>query len=337
MADLQTRYMGLTLKSPIIVGASALTSDMKSLGQIEQAGAGAVVIKSLFEEQVMMDALRFDDEAHRNDIQNPEMATTMPNVMHAGPQQHLLWVRKAKETLRIPVIGSLNAINLETWLDYAKRLEDTGVDGLECNLYASPRDAGRSGAGVEAEQVDLVRRLKETVRLPLSVKLSPYYANPLNVIRQFDEAGVAAVVTFNRLFEPDIDVAAERAISPFNLSQGTDYRLPLRYAGLLEGTIRADICASTGIATGEHVVKMLLAGAHAVQVVSVLYQNGVSHVGKMAQELGQWMDGKGYRTLADFRGKLSRRHVGDPWVYTRGQYIRALMSSARDLARLVVR
>jgi dihydroorotate dehydrogenase (fumarate) len=238
-----------------------------------------------------------------------------------------MWVRKTKEEIDIPVIASLNAVNRDTWIDYARKLEQTGVDALECNLYASPIDPGKGGAAVEDEQVATVREIKKAVSIPVSVKLSFFYTNPLNVIRRMAEAGADAFVLFNRLFEPDLDLDEEKHISPFNFSNETDYRLPLRYAGLLEGTIRADVCCSSGIFSGATVAKTILAGAAAVQAVSAVFSRGYGHVGTMLRELADWMEAKGYGALGDFRGKLSKRNSGDPWAYTRGQYARLLMSS----------
>jgi dihydroorotate dehydrogenase (fumarate) len=253
------------------------------------------------------------------------MITVHPNVQHAGPAEHLMWVREAKRAVQIPVVASLNAVNNATWIEYAKRLEQTGVDGLECNLFASPRDPAKVGAAIENEQIDLIARLKETVALPISVKLGVFYSQPLNVIHRMSAAGAAAFVLFNRFMEPDIDIAQEELIAAFNLSHDTDYRLPLRYAGLLEGTISADICGSTGIFTGAHVIKMILAGANAVQTVSAVFRHGFGHIQTMLGDMAQWMDGRGYKSLADFRGKLSKRTLGLPWAYGRAQYARLLM------------
>jgi len=237
-----------------------------------------------------------------------------------------MWVRKAKQAVQIPVIASLNAINRDTWLEYAKKLEDTGVDGLECCFVATPNDPDRTASQIEDEQVELVSQLKAAVKIPLAVKLGYFYTNPLRVIRRMDQAGAAGVVLFNRLLEPDIDIAAGKNTSPFNLSHETDYRLPLRYAGLLEGAIHADICCSTGIYDGETVAKALLAGAQTVQIASALFRNGPGHVQTLMRDLEQWMTAKHYQTLADFRGKLSQRHVPDPWAYTRAQYVRLLVN-----------
>jgi len=318
-------YMGIPLRNPLIVGASPLTANLDSIKRIEAMGAGALVTHSLFEEQIQLERFEFDEALHREDCRYAEMITVFPNLEHGGPKEHLMWVKKAKEAVGIPVIASLNAVNWDTWLDYARLLEETGVDGLECNLFASPKDMRQEGVAIEIEQIELIRTLRKTVAIPVSVKLSFCYTNPLNFIHRMDEAGASAFVLFNRLFEPDIDITQERNILPLNLSNESDYRLPLRYAGLLEGTLHADLCSSTGVFTGEDMVKMILAGATSVQTVSALLRHRCTHIQTLLQHLEAWMDQRGYSTLSSFRGKLSRRHSADPWAYTRAQYVKLLM------------
>jgi dihydroorotate dehydrogenase (fumarate) len=298
---------------------------MDSIKRIEAMGAGALVTYSLFEEQIQLERFEFDEAVHKEDGRTAEAISFSPNLEQKGPLEHLMWVKKAKQAVSIPVIASLNAVNRATWIEYAKRLEETGVDGLECNLFASPNDPQREGAAIEEEQIALIEELKNTLSIPLSVKLSFFYTNPLNVIHRMDKAGVAAFVLFNRLLEPDIDTDAEKSCHTISLSHATDYRLPLRYTGLLEGTIKADICASTGIYSGEDMVKMILAGATAVQTVSALLRNTCSHIPVLLKHLEDWMDRRGYGTLSAFRGKLSSRHSSDPWAYTRDQYVKLLM------------
>ena len=327
MADLSTKYMGLTLKNPLIVGASALTANMASIRQIGKAGAGALVTKSLFEEEIQLEHFKFDEDLEKGNYRYSEMITLRPNLKFAGPDEHIMWVRKAREAVNIPVIASLNAVNKKTWLQYARQLEASGADALECNLFASPKEIQKKGADIEKEQIALVRELKKTVSIPVGVKLSFFYSNIGNVVRQMDQAGADGFVLFNRLFEPDIDINAEKHLNPFNFSHGTDYRLPLRHTGLLEGMIKADICCSSGIFTGEDVVKMILAGAAAVQTVTAMYERGYGHIQKMLNEMQAWMDRKGYRTLADFRGKLSKRRSSSPWAYNHAQYAKLLMNS----------
>jgi dihydroorotate dehydrogenase (fumarate) len=310
-----------------------MTANLDSIKQIEEMGAGALVTRSLFEEQIQLERFEFDEALHKEDCRNAEMITVSPNIEYLLPHEHLSWVKRAKQAVNIPVIASLNAVNKDTWIEYAKLLEKTGVDALECNLFASPKESQHEGAAIELEQIELIKELVKTISIPISVKLSFSYTNPLNVIERMDAAGASAFVLFNRLFEPDIDAKQETRIYPINLSHATDHRLPLRYAGLLEGTIKADICSSTGISTGEDVAKMILAGATAVQTVSTLLRHKITHIRSLLKELSEWMEVHEYSTLAAFQGTLSRRHSADPWAYTRAQYVKLMMSSPEILSK----
>jgi dihydroorotate dehydrogenase (fumarate) len=325
MASLKTVYMGIELKNPVIVGASSLTDRMDTIHQLEESGAGALVLASIFEEQIQLERFKLEEELEKFDNLYAEMADVFPNLEHAGAEEHLTWVRKAKESVRIPVIASLNAVIRETWVEYARQLQDTGVDGLELNFFATPSDFNTEGAQVEAEQLRTLQDVKKAITVPISVKLSIQYTNPLNFIKKLDEVGVNAFVLFNRFFQPDIAVEKEAHISPWNLSDAKDNRIPLRYAGLLHGNIKGDICCSTGIMQGKDVVKMILAGATCVQCVTTLFENEVGHLRTMVQDMEKWMEGKGYESLDAFRGKMSRKNSTDPWIYTRAQYVKMLL------------
>ncbi len=326
MANLSTRFMGLTLENPIIAGASDLTSNMDSIKRIEQAGAGALVLKSLFEEQVQLERYKLEEDTHAGENLYAEMTSLFPKLEHAGPKEHLMWVKKAKEAVRVPVIASLNAVNPKTWVEYARHLADQGVDALELNFFATPRDFQTTSSQVEEEQLDAVRAIRQSVSIPLAVKLSMFYSNPLHFISQLDAEKVNGLVLFNRLFQPDINADSETMALPFNFSTQADNRLPLRFAGLLHGKVKADVCASTGIMTGRDVVKMILAGAVTVQVVTSLYRNGVKSLSGMREELDRWMESKSYAGLDSFRGKLSAQNSEDPWAYTRAQYAKMLLN-----------
>jgi dihydroorotate dehydrogenase (fumarate) len=326
MADLQTTYLGLTLKNPLIAGASDLTADIDSIRRIEEAGAGAIVLKSLFEEQIQLERYKLSEELSQGEARYAEMASIFPKLVHAGPKEHLMRVRAAKAAVKVPVIASLNCVSRPTWVEYAEALAGEGVDALELNFFAVPRDSEVSGSRVEEEQLEAVRAVKAAVKIPVAVKLSPFYANPLNFISRLDREGVAGFVLFNRLFQPDIDAERESIGLPFNFSHPVDSRLPLRFAGLLFSRVRADVCASTGIMSGTDAARMLLAGATAVQVVTALYRNKVGSLAKMAVDLAAWMDRKGYRKLDDFRGSLSAKNAKESWAYTRAQYARMLLN-----------
>lgn len=324
MANLKTSYMGLALKNPVIAGATTLTCQMTPIQRLEEAGAAALVTCSLFEEEVQLERFRMQEELEMFDNLHPEMTDIFPQLEHAGPTEHLMWVRKTKETVGIPVIASLNCVNPETWVEYAKLTAQTGVDGLELNFYSTPDDVARAGAAIEDEQVQIVREVTSAVQIPVAVKLSVFYTNPLHAIQRLAEAGASGFVLFNRFFEPEIDPDKEENIFVWNLSRPGDYQLPLRFVGLLHGQVH-DLCASTGIFEGKDVAKLILAGANVVQVVSTLFRNGIDHLGVMLDDLENWMDAKGYETLDQARGKLSHKRSKDPWSYTRAQYVRALM------------
>jgi dihydroorotate dehydrogenase (fumarate) len=325
MADLSVKYMGLQLRNPLIAGASSLTSNLDRLKELEEAGIGAVVIASLFEEQLQMESFGLEEDLHRHNEMHAEMVTLFPEVKHSGAEQHLMWCRKAKQSLKIPVIASLNAVSRETWISYAKELAATGVDGLELNFYATPTDPDRTAAQIEDEQVAILKEVAAAVKIPLSVKLSYFYTNPLNVVKRMDAAGVRAFVLFNRFFQPDFDVEKETNLFPHNTSNSVDSRIPLRYAGLLAGVVKADVCGSTGVLTSQDAIKLLLAGAGTVQVVSALFRNRISYTATLLAEIQEWMDRKGYKRIEDFCGKMSARNNRDPWIYKRAQYVRLLL------------
>jgi len=326
--NLTTKYMGLELKNPLIVGACNLSADIDNLKKIEQAGAAAVVYKSLFEEQIQLETLEFDEALQEHNERYSEMTTIFPKMEHAGPKEHLLNLKKAKKALNIPLIASLNCVYDNTWVDYAKEIEKTGVDALELNFYALPKDFQQDAKKVVEEQVYLIKDIKDELSIPVSVKLSPYYTNMLSVISNMDKAGANAFVLFNRLFQPEIDIEKEIHHFPWNLSSSNDRRLPLRFAGLLYGEIKGDVCCNSGIFTGADAIQVMLAGATAFQIVSTLYKNGIDQITKILSEIEEWMQRKNYTTLEQFVGKLSNKNMKDPYAYKRAQYVDILWNSA---------
>lgn len=327
MADLSTTYMGIQLKNPLILGASNLVTKPDVIKQIEDAGIGAIVYRSLFEEQIQLENLQMDEELSEYENRNAEMTRLFPGLEHAGPKEHLYNVEKLKRSVDVPVFASLNAIYQPTWVEYARELEKTGVDGLEINLYAVPGYFEVSGESIEEKQVQIVKAVKQAVSIPVSVKISLFYTNPLNFIKKVDEAGADAYVLFNRFFQPEIDIENEEYFYPWELSNPKDHMVGLRYAGLLHGNLDGSICVSRGIYDANDVIKMILAGADAVQMVSTIYRNQPSVVSDILMDLNRWMDDKGYKSLADFRGKLSRKNLKDPFAYQRAQYVDILMKS----------
>jgi dihydroorotate dehydrogenase (fumarate) len=333
MANLKTSYMGIELKNPIIVGASNIVNNIDNVKRVEEAGAGAIVYKSLFEEQIQLENAQLDDKLSEYSERNAEMVNLFPNIEHAGPEEHLFNLAKVKKSVGIPVIASLNAIYKESWLDYAVRVEEMGVDGLELNFYYVPRDENYDGHNLIEQQVDILKEVKRKVKIPVSVKLSPFYANPMNIVSRLDKAGANGFVLFNRLFQPEIDMEKEAHYTPFNLSSSEDNRLPLRFTGLMYGKVKGNICSNTGIFTGLDVAKMILAGADCVQIVSTIYKNKISYISTIIKDLESWMDSKGYKSLSDFKGKLSEKNISDPFVYKRAQYIDLLLKSDEILVK----
>lgn len=326
--NLSTKYLGLELKNPIIVGASNLVTDVKMLKKLEAAGAAAIVYKSLFEEQIQLENLELDQDMTDYDERNAEMTSLYQSgIYESGPEEFLMNFEDAREALSIPLIASLNCVNYDVWTEYAVKLEAAGADALELNFYNNPKDFEIDGRSILNEEFDIIEAVKKVVKIPVSVKLSPFYTNPLYVVKEMDNKGAHGFVLFNRLFQPDINIDTEKMHFPYNLSMEHDSRLPLRYTGLLYDNIDADICTNRGIFTGGDVVKMILAGADCVQVVSTVYKHGPSQITKMLEDIEIWMANKMYDSLDDFRGNLSRKNIDDPFAYRRAQYVDILMKS----------
>lgn len=327
MADLRTTFMGVELKNPIILGASSLVEDLSAIKKIERAGVAAIVYRSLFEEQINLEQIQLDDQVGEYSYRNAEMGNIFPEIKHSGAGEHLYNLKKLISHVNIPVFASLNAIYDQSWEDYAIQLEKTGIAGLELNFYDVPTDAADDSARIEAHQIEILKKLKKLVKIPISVKLSPFYANPLNFIARADQAGAEGVVVFNRFFQPEINIDTEEFYFPFDLTHEKDYQVTLRFVGLLYGQIKADICASRGISDGTDVIKMMLAGAGSVQVVSTIYKNKAAHITQMIETLEGWMDAKGYKTIDDFKGRLSMKSSKEPYAYRRAHYVDILMKS----------
>lgn len=326
--DLSTTYLGLKLKNPIIVGASNLVTDLSILSKLEKAGAAAVVYKSLFEEQIHLENLELDRGLTDYDDRNAEMTSLFPADMYeAGPEEFLMHFKEARKSLSIPLIASLNCIYDDTWYEYAKKLEEAGADALELNFYNNPRDFDMEGRSILNEELDTIEGVKAAVKIPVSVKLSPFYTNPMYTINEMDKKGADGFVLFNKLFQPDINIELEEMHFPYNLSTEHESRLPLRYIGIMYNEVKADLCANRGIFTGEDVIKMILAGANVVQVVSTLYKHGPAQITRMLEQMEIWMANKQYNNLSEFRGKLSRKNINDPFAYRRAQYVDILMKS----------
>lgn len=330
MKNLETSYMGIPLRNPIILGASELSSEIDTLKKAEQAGVAAVVYKTLFEEQIQIEELQHDERiSEYNDI-HAEMTSIYPDIERSEAEYYLVKIRKAKESLSIPVIASLNAVNESSWIRYAKLIEETGVDGIELNLYQTPTRFDLDASEIERRQLEIVAAIKQQLSIPVSVKLSSDYTNILHFASRLDAIGVNGMVLFNSFYQPDVDIENEKHRRVFSLSKRGDYKQSLRIAGMLYGRMNADVCGSRGVFNGDDVVKLLLSGVSCVQVVSAVYRYGFSRISDMIGEISSWMERKGYDSLSEFRGKLSDSVLnknGNLLIYRRAQYVDLILHS----------
>jgi dihydroorotate dehydrogenase (fumarate) len=327
MANLQTTYMGIQLKNPLVVAASSISSYVDRVQMAESAGAGALVIRSLFEEQIQIDSMKLEETLSTGAESFPEATSYFPDVEHGGSSEHLMWVEKTRKAVSIPVFASLNAVSPGSWVAYARQLAETGVDGLEVNYYAVPTEADQTAVEIEKRLFDVISSVRAEVSLPIAVKLSPFYTSPANVIKELENIGVNAVVMFNRFLQPDIDPDTETLFNEMVLSSANEMKLPLRWTALLYGRTNLSLALNTGVHTGRDVVKALLAGADIVQVASTLLQNGIPYLSTMLLDLQNWMDEKGYDSVDDFRGNVSQQNCDDPFGFERAQYVKLLSSS----------
>jgi dihydroorotate dehydrogenase (fumarate) len=330
---LQSKYMGLDLKNPIIAGSCNLTSDVDKAKKIEEAGAGAIVFKSLFEEQIELESLQMQEEIDEYADRHAEMTSLFPRMEHAGAKSHLTALKKVKKALSIPVIGSLNCVASESWVNYAKQMEETGIDAIELNFHSAPRNFEKTGQEAEDEQIAILEDVQKSITIPISVKISPYYTNPLHFIRRLSQTGAAGITIFNRFFQPDIDLLNQKFVNQLNLSSKNDHKIVLRFTGLLYDRMVAQICANSGIHTGKDALKMIAAGADAVQIVSTLYLNKISYIQNILQDMEKYLEQTGFETLDDMRGHLSDKATNDPLVYRRAQYVDILLKGDEDIIK----
>ncbi len=330
MANLKTSYMGIALENPVVVAASALSCRVDNILRAEEAGAGALVIRSLFEEQIRHEIGELDTALAQGAESYAEALSYFPAINHGEAKEHLFWVERARAVTQMPLIGSLNAVSPGSWVKYARQLADTGVNGLELNYYSVEADLERDGATAEARLLEVVEAVRGEVTLPVAVKLSPFYTSVGNIIRKLEDRGVCAVVMFNRFLQPEIDPEKEAVLHEMTYSTSAEIRVPLRWIGLLYGRLGVDMAANTGVMDSRDVVKALLAGATVVQVASTLFRNGIGHLASLVGGLKDWMGDHGYANVEDFRGKLSQQAFeGNPVMYERAQYLDFLMSRQR--------
>ena len=324
MPDLSTTYLGLALRCPLVASASPLTLELGNIRALEDAGAGAVVLPSVFEEQIEQEAAEMEAAMGVGAESVAEAASFLPSVSwRSGPHVMLETIRRARAAVDIPVIASLNGITGAGWVWYAAELEQAGASAIELNVYFVPTDPVLSAEDVEAHYLDVLRAVKQTVSIPVAMKLSPFFSAPGAMIRTLDAAGADGFVLFNRFFQPDIDLATMRVQRDLDLSTSAEIRLPLLWLGVLAGTLRGSLAASTGVETAEDVVKYLLVGADAVMTTSALLRHGVRHMATLVDGLSEWLEAR-EAGLADIKGSMSRIRLRDPGAYERANYIRIL-------------
>ncbi len=324
--DLTTTYMGYKLRSPLVASASPLSETVAGIKRLEDAGAGAVVLFSLFEEQFRLEQLALHQHLLNGTESTPEALSYFPEPQQfkATTERYLELIRKAKEQVSVPIIASLNGTTPGNWVKFGKDIEEAGADALEMNLYTIPTDPLVSGAEVERNDVDVVTAVRTSLSIPVALKLSPYFSSMAHMAKRFDKAGAAALVLFNRFYQPDIDLDTLEVMPNILLSTPQDQRLPMRWIAILYGRINADLAATGGIHSGRDVAKMLLAGATVTMTASALLKHGIDHLRTMETELRQWMEEHEYESVTQMRGALSQRHTEDPSVYERVQYMKAL-------------
>ncbi|MHC4767574.1 MAG: dihydroorotate dehydrogenase-like protein [Planctomycetota bacterium] len=334
MPDLATDYMGLRLRSPLVASSSPITAELGSLRQLEEAGAAAVVLPSLFEEQISFEVMEIDRLLETGAESFGEATTYFPELdtYNTGPDQYLELIAKAKEILDIPVIASLNGVSSGGWLEYATLIEQAGADALEINPYLVVADPDTTSSEVEASDRELVATLRRSVGIPLAVKLSPYFTALAHTASELVDAGARGLTLFNRLYKPDLDIDRLEVVQRLRLSTSEELRLPLLWVAILHGRIQASLAASTGIHTVEDVVKVLLAGADVAMLASALLQQGPEHLGRLEKGLLEWLTEREYESVAQMRGSVSQRAVADPTAFERATYMKALRSYSSDHA-----
>jgi len=326
--DLTTQYMGMTLRTPLAPSASPLSREIGSIKRMEDAGAAAVVLYSLFEEELSLQRYELHHHLTAGTESFAESLSYFPEPreLFVGPEEYLNHIRQAKEAVNIPIIASLNGSSLGGWTDYSRQIEQAGADALELNIYWIPTDAALSAEKIEQTYGDILRAVKSAVRIPVAVKLGPYFSNVANLAKRLDEAGADALALFNRFYQPDIDLEELEVRPNVLLSTPQALRLPMRWIAILYSRVRADLAATSGIHTAEDVVKMLMVGANVTMLCSALMRNGLGHIRVVEEELKRWMEAHEYDSVEQMRGSMSQVKCPDPSAFERAQYMRALKS-----------
>ncbi len=327
--DLSTTYLGLTLRTPLVPSAAPpLSEDLDNIKRMEDAGAAAVVLYSLFEEQLRLERYELHHHLTHGTESFPEALTYFPEPaeFNVGPEQYLRHIAQAKAAVNIPVIASLNGSTLGGWTDYARRIEQAGADALELNVYYIPSDLNLTAAQIEQNYLDILKAVKAEVTIPVAVKLSPFFTNFANVAKRLDDAGANGLVLFNRFYQPDINLESLEVTPNILLSTPMAMRLPLRWVAILHGRVKASLAATSGIHRAGDVIKMLMAGANVTMLCSVLPRHGISRLSAIERELRDWMELHEYDSVAQLQGSLSQKNCPDPSAFERAQYMQAISS-----------
>ncbi len=332
--DLTTTYLGLPLAHPIVPSASPLSERLDTIRRLEDAGAPALVMHSLFEEQLTGESHRLDHYLDYGTESFAEALSYFPDVgsYHVGPEEYLEKIRKAREAVDIPIIGSLNGISAGGWTRYAQYIEEAGADALELNIYYLPTDPNLSGAEVEERYLKVVRGVRSSISIPLAVKIGPYFSALAHMARRFAEAGADGLVLFNRFYQPDFDLERLEVTPHLVLSTSDELRLPLRWVALLYGRVDVDLAITSGVHTHIDVIKGLMAGAQVTMVASELMKNGLQRIGEIRTQLAVWMEEHEYESVRQMQGSMSQIHVAEPTAFERANYMKVLQSWRPDPA-----
>lgn len=326
--DLTARYLGLNLRTPLVPSASPLSNELDNIKRMEDAGASAVVLHSLFEEQVRSehDAVQYHLMYGTDSFPEAQTFFPQPTEFITGPEEYLNKIRRAKEMVGIPIIASLNGMAIGGWIDYSKKMQQAGADAIELNVYFIPTDMDRTAAEIEQTYVDIAKAVKSAVSIPVAMKMSPFFSNMSNMAKRLDQEGINGLVLFNRFYQPDIDLEELEIRSDFHLSTPQEARLPLRWLAILYGRIKADMAATGGIYSAQDVLKMLMVGADVTMLCSVLLKNGIGIIRQIENELADWLAEHDYQSIRQLQGSMSQKYCSDPAAFERAQYMKTLLS-----------
>jgi dihydroorotate dehydrogenase (fumarate) len=322
MADLSTQYLGLKLKNPLIAGSSGLSRTVKGVKEFEDNGAGAVVLKSIFEEEIVYEYEDILKEASADGLNLDQFDYYDYQIKDEKLTKYTSLISECKSSVSIPVIASINCVYSHEWIAFAKKLQDAGADALELNMFFLPSDFDRTTEEKEKAYFKIIEEVQKIVSIPIALKISYYFSNLGPMIQQLSESGIAGLVLFNRFYNPDFDIDKLEVVSSNVFSSPSDLHMSLRWIAIMAERVSCDLAASTGVHDGDALIKQILAGANAVQVVSSLYQNGKGQIKTMLDTLEEWMTGKGFSSLDDFRGKMSQAKSSNPAAYERVQFMR---------------